>query len=46
MKDLEVAIEKIKKVDNRRFLTEFHDVKMWHNLLYSTIYKFSDEDIK
>ena len=46
MKELEVTIERIKKTDHKRILSDFADVKQWFNLLYSTVHHFSEEDIK
>ncbi|EGR31445.1 hypothetical protein IMG5_109350, partial [Ichthyophthirius multifiliis] len=46
MKQLEVKIDNIKRVEYKKILQEFQEVKLWFNLLYGTAHKISEEDLK
>lgn len=44
--ELEQAIDKIRKSEHKRILSEFADLQKWLNLLYTTTFKISEEDLK
>ncbi len=46
MKQLEVKIENIKRVEYKKIQQYFAEVKLWFNLLYGTAHKMSEEDFK
>ena len=43
---LEESIEKIRKTEHKKILSEFSDLQKWLTLLYTTSYKISEDDLR